>query len=415
MSEDNRLKKTTRRAFGKKRRRPWNARRNSARHVPKSPLAGLNTEPHPSTSSVDASSGSIERIILTELPVDASNTEPQPTTSSVYASSTHAVSAGVESIRRSSVGCSSAKTQLGASSVDTSSAHVSSAVMERRSLQKHRLRYTTMLSDGDSRTFHALTEESVYGFVKVEKKDCINHVHKRRGAALRTLVDKKKAQGQPLGGKGRLTQDKIKKITNYYGYALRSHKNDVPGMKRAVEATLRHMSSTDDAPKHDLCPEGVQSWCSYNRAVAKGEKPPLHKNSLPDFVCDALQPVFKRLSEEALLDRCSDGMTQNASESSHSVIWDQNKKLKEKLLDMRELSQTLRADCDGYKNEVCAKMAELDSLKKVSSPGLELSARRRKNDDDEVLKTFEAARARAQNIRQSSRHANRAMKEDEEE
>lgn len=131
MSEDNRLKKTTRRAFGKKRRRPWNARRNSARHVPKSPLAGLNTEPHPSTSSVDASSGSIERIILTELPVDASNTEPQPTTSSVYASSTHAVSAGVESIRRSSVGCSSAKTQLGASSVDTSSAHVSSAVMER--------------------------------------------------------------------------------------------------------------------------------------------------------------------------------------------------------------------------------------------------------------------------------------------
>ncbi|XP_037511895.1 proteoglycan 4 isoform X3 [Rhipicephalus sanguineus] len=45
----------------------------------------------------------------------------------------------------------------------------------------------------------------------------------------------------------------------------------------------------------------------------------------------------------------------------------ENKKLKEKLLDMRELSQTLRADCDGYKNEVCAKMAELDSLKKLAS------------------------------------------------
>lgn len=68
-----------------------------------------------------------------------------------------------------------------------------------------------MLSDGDSRNFHALTEESVYEFVKVEKKGCINHVHKRMGAALRTLVDKKKAQGQPHGGKGRLTQDKIKK------------------------------------------------------------------------------------------------------------------------------------------------------------------------------------------------------------
>lgn len=94
-------------------------------------------------------------------------------------------------------------------------------------------------------------------------------------------------------------------------------------MKRAVEAKLQHMSSTDDAPKHDFCPKGAQSWCSYNRAVAKGEKPPLHKNSPADFVCGALEPVFKRLSEEALLDRCSDGMTQNASESLHSVIWDQ--------------------------------------------------------------------------------------------
>ncbi|KAG0417137.1 hypothetical protein HPB47_005855 [Ixodes persulcatus] len=39
-----------------------------------------------------------------------------------------------------------------------------------RSLEKHKLRYTTMLSDGDSRTFHALTEDAVYEFLKVEKK-----------------------------------------------------------------------------------------------------------------------------------------------------------------------------------------------------------------------------------------------------
>lgn len=73
---------------------------------------------------------------------------------------------------------------------------------------------------------------------------------------------------------------------------LRSRKNDVPGMKRAVEATLRRMS-TDDAPKHDRCPDGLESWCSYNRAVAKGKKPLAHKNSLPNFVCEALEPVFK--------------------------------------------------------------------------------------------------------------------------
>ncbi|KAH7970042.1 hypothetical protein HPB52_023931 [Rhipicephalus sanguineus] len=115
--------------------------------------------------------------------------------------------------------------------------------MFQRSWAKHGLRYTT---------------------------DCINHVHKRMGAALRNLVDKKKAQGESLGGRGKLTQEKIKKIANYYGYALRSNINDVPAMKRA--------------------------------------------------------PVFARLSDESLLARCCEGKTQNASESLHSVIWTQTSK-----------------------------------------------------------------------------------------
>ncbi|KAH7935006.1 hypothetical protein HPB52_002651 [Rhipicephalus sanguineus] len=146
------------------------------------------------------------------------------------------------------------------------------------------------------------------------------------GAALRNLVDKKKAQGESLGGRGKLTQEKIKKIANYYGYALRSNINDVPAMKRAVEATLLHMTSTDDAPKHSKCPEGASSWCKYNRALANGESPPSHKNALPACVGAALEPVFARLSDESLLARCCEGKTQNASESLHSVIWTQTSK-----------------------------------------------------------------------------------------
>ncbi|KAH7972451.1 hypothetical protein HPB52_012439 [Rhipicephalus sanguineus] len=142
--------------------------------------------------------------------------------------------------------------------------------MFQRSWAKHGLRYTTVLSDGDSRTFHALSEAEAYGFIQIDKKDCINHVHKRMGAALRNIVDKKKAQGESLGGRGKLTQEKIKKIANYYGYALRSNINDVPAMKRA--------------------------------------------------------PVFARLSDESLLARCCEGKTQNASESLHSVIWTQTSK-----------------------------------------------------------------------------------------
>lgn len=199
-------------------------------------------------------------------------------------------------------------------------------IMFQRSLAKYGLRYTTVVCDGDCRTFNALTAAGAYGFIRICKKDCINHVAKRMGTTLRGVLDKTKAQGESLGGRGRLTQDRIKKIQSYYGYALRSNRNDVPGMKRAVEATLLHMTSTDSAPNHSKCPDGAESWCKYNRALANGEHPPAHKNPLPDCVRVALEPVFARLSNENLLARCSDGMSQNASESLHSVIWTQASK-----------------------------------------------------------------------------------------
>lgn len=91
-------------------------------------------------------------------------------------------------------------------------------------------------------------------------------------AALDTLLDKKeKAQGESLGGEGILTQEKIK-ITSYCGYALRSHRNNVPGMQKVVQATLKHMSM-DAAPRHDLCPKGPESWCKYNRVGPRTRSP----------------------------------------------------------------------------------------------------------------------------------------------
>ncbi|KAH9383266.1 hypothetical protein HPB48_024383 [Haemaphysalis longicornis] len=199
-------------------------------------------------------------------------------------------------------------------------------IMFKRSLSKNGLRYTTVMSDGDSRTMHGLKEEGVYGFVPIEKKDCINHVCKRMHTALRNVREQKKAQGVTLGGRGKLTDRKIRRISSYYGYALRSHAHDVPAMQKAVQATLRHMASTDGAPDHSLCPDGASSWCKFNRAVANGEAPPPHKDPLPDSVRAALEPIFDRLSDEALLERCADGKTQNASECLHSVIWTQASK-----------------------------------------------------------------------------------------
>ena len=52
----------------------------------------------------------------------------------------------------------------------------------------HDFRYTTLLSDGDAKTFTHLCSLNVYGEdVSLVKEECINHVAKRLGTALRKL------------------------------------------------------------------------------------------------------------------------------------------------------------------------------------------------------------------------------------
>ncbi|KAH7937041.1 hypothetical protein HPB49_007558 [Dermacentor silvarum] len=131
-----------------------------------------------------------------------------------------------------------------------------------RFLSHHGLRYTTMLCDGDSRSIRALEEAKVYGYINVEKEDCINHVQKRMGTALRNLIQKHKTEhGESLSGKGRPTGDLITKLTNYYGWALKSNAGNIDGMHKAVMATYHHICSTDEHPNHSLCPSRANSWC----------------------------------------------------------------------------------------------------------------------------------------------------------
>ncbi|CAN7978839.1 unnamed protein product, partial [Ixodes persulcatus] len=189
----------------------------------------------------------------------------------------------------------------------------------RRSLAKNDLRYTNIVCDGDSRTFQALGEDETYGFIAFTKEDCVNHVQKRMGSTLRSLVSKAK-KGEPLGGRGSLTQDLIKRLISYYGMALRNN-SDVDGMQKAVMATFHHVTSTDEQPHHDLCPPGPLSWCRHRVAEAEGKPQPAHKYKLTSRVGAAHLPVYQRLSEPQLLQRCIGGKTQNAAESLHSVIW----------------------------------------------------------------------------------------------
>lgn len=126
--------------------------------------------------------------------------------------------------------------------------------------------------------------EGPYGDVKITKAECINHVSKRLGTALRKLraqivTEKETRHGKvrrmsKLGGKGKLTDLVITKLTRYYGIAVRRTINTtVSEMRKEILASFFHCSSTDKTPRHTFCPATTTSWCFYKRAIANNETP----------------------------------------------------------------------------------------------------------------------------------------------
>lgn len=202
-------------------------------------------------------------------------------------------------------------------------------ILWKRSIDFANFRYTTMLSDGDAKTFSHLQNLKVYGNeVNIQKEECINHIAKRLGKGLLSVVNEWKKKNVTLGGKkhGSLTESAIARLQIYYRSAITKNIPDVDAMKKAIFATLRHCGSTDSNPQHITCPDGPDSWCFYNKAIAMGEEVPKHDNTSmktylrPDVITKII-PLYKRLASDELLRRCTRGKTQNANESLHSVIW----------------------------------------------------------------------------------------------
>ena len=86
-----------------------------------------------------------------------------------------------------------------------------------RNIEKHNLRYTKYLGDGDSKSFTSV--KSIYPGIEVQKLECVGHIQKRVGTRLRNL----KKNVKNLGGKGKLTNKTIDLLQNYYGIAVRSN------------------------------------------------------------------------------------------------------------------------------------------------------------------------------------------------
>ena len=194
-----------------------------------------------------------------------------------------------------------------------------------RSVESYNVRYAEFLGDGDSKAHKRIVEEAVYGEKEVTKLECVGHVQKRLGSRLR-LLKKRLGQtrlqyGQPIGGTGRLTKDKIDDFQVYYGKAIRNNTHDIQDMQNALLAIWHHSQSTNDSPDHEFCPSGEDSWCGYQRDAALGTSDHEHSHPLPRAVADVIYPIFDDLSDRDLLRRCLHGGTQNQNEAINALIW----------------------------------------------------------------------------------------------
>ncbi|GBM11618.1 hypothetical protein AVEN_213137-1 [Araneus ventricosus] len=105
-----------------------------------------------------------------------------------------------------------------------------------RSVNSRGLIYSEYFADGDSKGYDEVKD--IYGTNFVVKCECIGHVQKRVLTHLRNLKNKK------LGGKGKLTDNFINKLQNYYGIAIRANVGNFLQMQSAVIAAFAHACSS---------------------------------------------------------------------------------------------------------------------------------------------------------------------------
>lgn len=98
-------------------------------------------------------------------------------------------------------------------------------------------------------------------------------------------------------------------IQGHYGAAIRDNVGNIQSMRKAIWAIWEHRNR-----QHQNC----GNWCPSKKP--NGGDP--NRNALPDYIMEAIRPVFETLSSDDLLEKCAHGGTQNTNESFHHLIWE---------------------------------------------------------------------------------------------
>lgn len=136
--------------------------------------------------------------------------------------------------------------------------------MFNRSIEKNNIIYSEYLGDGDTASFKEVVLADPYKDfgLKSVKLECVGHVQKRLGTRLRNLVKSLKPTETPIHGKGKLTDNVINSMQNYYRMAIRNNTQNLYAMKKTVGAILWHCTGySNPESRHAMCPRDDGTWC----------------------------------------------------------------------------------------------------------------------------------------------------------
>ena len=242
----------------------------------------------------------------------------------------------------------------------------------KRSEELHHLRYVEVICDGDAKTISTLNDHKPYGghvlkrmgnmlekemvdfrrdkkMAKTKVKVLIDQLRELKVVEkekMKAQIEREKTECLRKGRKGKGLVQLMKENTVvkalekeisdihvsddeldivllkwYYGNHTRAHPNNLNAMQDACWSEFYHTVSTDQDPQHQYFPEGAESWCKYNKALALDQNVPPHSSTIPADLQQYVKPVFDDLCKGELLDKYLLGATQNRNECFNTLVW----------------------------------------------------------------------------------------------
>ena len=139
---------------------------------------------------------------------------------------------------------------------------------------------------------------------------------------MRNCVKSHKETNNPFFAKGKLTENVINLMQNYYDMAIRNNVDDIHNMRNATDAVLYHCTDFKNQDyRHSRCPNDKNNWCKYQLDKLNGIQKYKNTINIPVNIFNIIKPILQDLSKGEFISKCLHGQTQNTNAALNVIIW----------------------------------------------------------------------------------------------